>query len=187
MRARNDRIMERSRLNHPPGGYWHKNIRRAAEHYVGQRRYFITLCCPLRRPLLRDASVARLVVEMLRDVSFEYRFAVYVYCVMPNHLHALVIGLDRSSNMMNVVEHFKKVTNEFHRKLRGSDLWQKKFYDRILRDSDPNGDVANYIWMNPVRQDLCVKPEDWEFSGSFKNDHPGYVYVDTDWKPPWRR
>jgi len=131
--------------------------------------------------------VARIVVKMLRESSFEYRFAVYVYCVMPDHLHALLIGLDRGSNMMNLVEHFKKVSNDFHRNVHGKELWQKKFYDRILRESDPNGDVANYIWMNPVRKGLCATPEEWEFSGSFKSDYPGYVHADVDWKPPWRR
>ncbi len=128
-----------------------------------------------------------MVVSTMRQSALDYRFAVYAYCVMPNHFHTLLIGLESSSELLGLVAQFKAATADGYRTRSGGELRQKKFHDRILRINDNNADVAGYIWMNPVRQGLCSDPADWEFSGDFKSDHPAVVDVHNEWAPPWRR
>ena len=164
----------------------HKNIRLSAARYKGAQRYFVTLCCAGRRPVLRDAGRASWIVEGLRDEAASHDFAVYAYSAMPDHLHALVIGMDDTADLLAFMKALKqKTAYEFRKKFR-RDLWQKKFYDHILRQNDSIHRVAGYIWMNPVRKGICSDPLDYPYSGSFVIDwKKGVVPVET-WVPPWK-
>ena len=101
----------------------------------------------------RDRAVW--IVENMRKQSVAYRFVVYAYCVMPDHVHMLLIGLDSASNLLGFMRNFKQATaHDYLQHFHGT-LWQKKFYDHILRHRDSSIAVAGYIWMNPVRKGLC--------------------------------
>lgn len=164
-----------------------KNIRLPAENYVGRRRYFITICCDRRRKHLAQSSIAASIVEILRATALQQKMAVYTYCLMPDHLHALVIGLEPSSNLQIFVMDFKrKATAEFQSSNSNS-LWQKKFYDYILRSNESNDRVAAYIWMNPVRKGLCTKPQDYPYSGSFVSDWKPSLDLANPWIPSWKQ
>jgi putative transposase len=164
-----------------------KNLRLAAGNYIGRRRFFITLCCARQRKFLAQSSFAIRIIEILRATVLQHKMAVYAYCLMPNHLHALIIGLERSSNLQFFVMDFKrKATAEFQSS-NSSPLWQKKFYDYILRRDDSNDRVAAYIWMNPVRKDLCVKPQDYPYSGSFTSDWQASLELTNPWTPTWKQ
>jgi hypothetical protein len=39
-------------------------------------------------------------------------------------------------------------------------LWQERFYDRILKDSENGIDVVNYVLENPVRAGIVACPDD---------------------------
>ena len=45
-------------------------------------------------------------------------------------------------------------------------LWDKGYYDRVLRDSEATEAVAPYILANPVRAGLVKSIEDYPFLGS---------------------
>jgi hypothetical protein len=49
------------------------------------------------------------------------------------------------------------------------------------------GDVAAYIWMNPVRKGLCQRPEDYPFLGTFTLPWPPGKALQTAWTPPWKK
>jgi len=166
--------------------YPHKNIRRPAAHYVGRRRYFITLCCAGRRHFFTAPANACWLVDELRDKSRQHAFAVDAYCVMPDHFHALIRGMELTSDLSVFVERFKqKTAHEFQRKFRSA-LWQKKFYDHILRAGDPAEGVAMYIWMNPVRAGLCAEPQEYPFSGSLVMDWKKLISPAKLWEPSWK-
>lgn len=158
-----------------------KDIRLPRGHYIGRRRYFITILCAGRQPLLVPPETARLVVSVLRETAHEQSFAIYSYCLMPDHLHLLAVGMSADCNLLNFVMTFKRRCT-----MASGKLWQKKLYDYILRDHDANGPVAAYIRMNPVRKGLCSSAAEYEFAGSFAGDWPG-VANGIPWAPPWRR
>ena len=168
-----------------PPSFRRKRIRLPRPHYMGQRRYFITILCANRRPLLSSATTASTVIRILRETAMDHQFAIYTYCAMPDHLHFLAVGLELDCDLLNFVMHFKRSCTTACASIRGP-LWHRTFYDCILRDDDSNGPVAGYIRMNPVRKGLCVYPEDFPFTGSFVEDHPD-VYDVPVWTPPWRR
>lgn len=109
-------------------------------------------------------------IAMLRQESALMQFSVYAYCVMPDHVHVLIYGLGATSNLLAFVKRLKQRTaHEFGKHLNG-DLWQKKFYDRILRRDETVAAVAAYIWMNPVRKGMCEDPIYYPYCGSFVLD-----------------
>jgi putative transposase len=164
----------------------HKNIRLPTTHYRGQRWYFATLCCAGRRPLLTEPKCATWVISRLREHSQANLFAVHAYCAMPDHLHVLVLGLDIESDLLVFLKELKQNTAyQFQRRFHRA-LWQKKFYDHILRPRDSPEQVAAYIWMNPVRKGLCRAPQDYPHSGSFAFDWKKVVPPVESWTPSWK-
>ena len=90
------------------------------------------------------------------------------YCFMPTHFHLLILGSE-NSRLLPFVRHFKQTTS-FDCGGEAPQLWQRSFYDRVLRVEEDLEDVARYIWGNPVRAGIV---DDWErfpFSGPFGAD-----------------
>ncbi len=108
---------------------------------------------------------------------------------MPDHLHILACATSEESNLMAFVESFKQETAfEFARRAQ-RDLWQIKYYDRILRGPDSPDSVAWYIWLNPLRKSLCRTPMDYPFLGTFTEIGARLLKgsVAKEWTPPWRK
>ncbi len=108
---------------------------------------------------------------------------------MPDHVHILAAAAADGSNLVKFIESLKQTTAiEFARRTRGNRLWQFKYYDRILRASDPPDRVAWYIWLNPVRAGLCLAPNDYPFLGSFTEIGARLLKgaAAPEWTPPWK-
>jgi hypothetical protein len=44
-------------------------------------------------------------------------------------------------------------------------LWQRGFFDHVLRSEESYGQKWNYVRDNPVRGGLVEKTEDWPYAG----------------------
>src|ERR1700730_17645159 len=64
-----------------------KNIRLELENYLGERQYFVTLCCARRRELLDRPGVSSWAIARLRQSAARHAIEVHSYCVMPDHPH----------------------------------------------------------------------------------------------------
>ena len=165
----------------------HKNIRLEHPRYVGQCSYFITMCCQDRRPVFTDPSYATWLIDEILKYSLAHDFAIHAYCVMPDHFHVFVSGLTERSNLLKFLKTFKQMTGHRYHQQCGDILWQKKFYDHILRETDNISAVAGYIWMNPVRAGLCTDPRDYPYSGSFTTDWKNAMRPLDSWIPAWKK
>jgi len=68
---------------------------------------------------------------------------------MPDHLHWLI---EDASQMAKLVHSFKSYTTYAARTLgNGTRLWQRSYWDHVLRQDEDVRDVAEYIIHNPVR------------------------------------
>jgi REP-associated tyrosine transposase len=161
----------------------HKNIRLAPQNYLGQQIYFVTICCQARRNIFMDPQRCSWLLEILRSESAVRNFAIHAYCVMPDHLHFLAEGLQPSSNLLNFVKSFKLKTSRFQLAETSSALWQKKFFDHILRSNESILSVAWYIWMNPVRRKLCHSVGEYPFAGSFTHVSAQQALPPPSWSP----
>ncbi len=116
--------------------------------------------------LLEDPKYAGIVQDSLIG-GHGSNYKLIDWCVMPNHVHALVRLLD-SASLGSIVKRWKATTAlQINRLLerRGS-LWMRDYHDRMIRDLDHLENSKCYIKTNPVRAGLCGKPEDWVFSSA---------------------
>jgi hypothetical protein len=101
---------------------------------------------------------------------------------MPDHLHALLIGLEEASNVGICADRFKRRAGLDFRRLDGGRLWQEGHFDRSLRSSEATIDVVAYILNNPVRAGLSKSPDDYPFSGSSRYSVEDIVDA-MQWRP----
>jgi hypothetical protein len=107
---------------------------------------------------------------------------------MPDHVHLLTAASADTSNLIKFVEAFKQETAiEFSRRTH-QPLWQFKYYDRILRNTDSADRVGWYIWLNPVRAGLCRVPANYPFLGSLTELGKRMLKGTpaAEWTPPWK-
>jgi putative transposase len=141
--------------------------RLARELYRDARMYFLTLCCLDGRQFFTDASVVESVLQTLKLSCQNHGFKTYVYCFVPDHLHLLVQG-EEKSDLLKMVKELKQLTGYHFKKSTGTGLWQKSYYDHVLRKEEDVQSVVRYILENPVRKALVGHAEDYPFSGSLE-------------------
>src|SRR5690348_16086718 len=76
--------------------------------YRGPYRYFLTICCASRALVFITHERVDLVLWQLARTCASHHFAVPAYCVMPDHLHALLEGVDDASDFRECVRQFKQ-------------------------------------------------------------------------------
>ena len=165
-----------------------KNIRLSASRYLGPQWYFLTMVAEGRVWRLQNGDLVPEGLALLASEAQKRKFAIAAYCFMPDHLHVLTNGTQEDSNLLRFADGFKQGSAYSFKQANGKRLWQKKFYDHILRSNELWESVARYIWMNPVRKGLCMRPEDWPYSGSFTVDWKRLMALGIKpWVPPWKR
>ena len=164
-----------------------KNIRLHPIHYQGRRWFFITICCESRDPVFTDPKNALDLISCLKTTAERRQFGVHAFRVMPDHFHALLEGIAPESDLLLFVQNFKQASSRKYAKSLGAPLWQKKFYDHILRPKDSPEAVSWYIWMNPVRKRLCTQPTQYLFSGSFTEEWRKKLQPPEVWAPTWKK
>jgi REP element-mobilizing transposase RayT len=123
--------------------------------------------------LLREPEVAACVVDTWRHFDGE-RYRLMEWVVMPNHCHVLIEPLE-GALLGKIVLSWKNYTarfiNEYTRRTgvrrsQESQVWQREYWDRYIRDERHFDAVKSYIVMNPVRAGLAARPEDWRWSSA---------------------
>ena len=166
---------------------FHRRVARLSpQNYVGRQAYFITICCDHRSRFLDDPTTAKCVLDLLLQCAATHFFSLHAYCLMPDHVHVLAEGTHDRSDLREFIRLFKQRSAFAFQKSHGRRLWEKSFYDHILRSSDQIEDVACYIWWNPVRQRLCARPEEFPFSGSQTIDWIKRSSTAPSWAAPWK-
>ena len=114
--------------------------------------------------------------EWLRTEQIRPNVALDTFIVMPNHIHGIIIlngdtrrgtlqraptierfGKPTSNTIPTIIRLFKSITtkriNE-RRGTRGVPIWQRNYYEHIIRNDDELNQIREYIMTNPLK---------WEF------------------------
>jgi hypothetical protein len=62
-------------------------------------------------------------------------------------------------------------------------FWQKRYYDFNVRDHEQFVEKLHYIHCNPVKKELCERPEDWEWSSFLHHatGREGRIEIESEW------
>ncbi|MGY4706233.1 REP-associated tyrosine transposase [Candidatus Bipolaricaulota sp. J31] len=122
------------------------------------------------RESLRGDGFLRELMRILEHLSAELGMRIYAYCFMPDHLH-LLLSPGGKTDIIEFIRRFKGASTRCFWKYGGTGkLWQRGFYDHILRKEEDLMEVTEYILNNPVRAGLVETRRDYPYAGSFVFD-----------------
>ena len=169
--------------------------RRLHRYYGRGHFHFITSSCYHQRPLLGTAARRNLSLAIMEQVRLRYGFVVLGYVIMPEHIHLLISEPDRGtpSTVMQVLKQrfARRVLSELRRKerpeqsrlwqatLQSGHVWQRRFYDFVVRSEEKKIEKLRYIHRNPVKRGLALEPNQWAWSSFrwYAHGEPGPVLV----------
>jgi REP element-mobilizing transposase RayT len=119
--------------------------------------------CELSTPVLAET------VETALLAFDAKRYALIAWCVMPNHVHALV-QIKRGHALDRIVHSWKSYTSKVINLLLGrtGPFWAPEYFDRFMRDDGHLARTVAYIEGNPVKAGLCENISDWRFSSAWQ-------------------
>lgn len=127
-----------------------------------------------------DAATRSVFETALERIRRDYQLCVYGYVVMPDHVH-LLLSEPRRQTLAVAIKSLKQGVS---RRLIGDapHFWQKRYYDFNVHNQETFREKLRYIHRNPVRKQLCARPEDWEWSSfrHYATGHEGVVEIESD-------
>jgi putative transposase len=107
--------------------------------------------------LLRGPDCAQIVADTLRHFEGE-RVAMISFVVMPNQVHAL-FAQNQEWPLEKLLQSWKRFTTREVNKLlnRNGSLWQRDYFDRLVRDEQHFTNCVRYIRRNPEKARLPSK------------------------------
>ena len=103
-------------------------------------------------------------LELIAAAKPKAECDIWAYCLMPNHVHFVIVPEHESSLALLFKESHRRYTRRinFREKWRGH-LWQERFHSFVMDEQHLNATVR-YVEQNPVSAGLCKKPQDWRWS-----------------------
>jgi putative transposase len=169
-------------------------------HHSGQS-HFVTFCYYHRLRLFTTEASCRIFESALERVRRSYRLCVYGYVVMLEHVHLLLSEPQRDTNCPTqakiglewatcpqrdtLADALTSLKQGVARRLidDAEHFWQKRYHDFNIRNYPQFVEKLRYIYRNPVRQGLCDRPEDCQWS-SFRHyaiGAEGRVEIESEW------
>lgn len=149
----------------------HRKANRLQDYdYSSNGAYFVTICTQHRRQLLSEIvgdgfpvpkPCGKIAEEWLQQIPVKYTsVSVDRYVIMPDHIHILlridgVLGTGNPSPTLgNVIGWYKyQVTKEVNMRFeqQGDRLFQRSYYDHVIRNQQDYDEIWNYIEENPQK------------------------------------
>lgn len=76
------------------------------------------------------------------------------YQIMPNHIHLIIFIYEDSNGRTQFAPTISRIIKQFKGSITkqiGFSIWQKSFYDRVIRNEKEYQSVWNYIHNNPLK------------------------------------
>ncbi len=140
------------------------SLRLTGLDYSWPRIYFVTINAANRRPIFNDCRVALSTIDCLKNLREKVGFTIYVFCLMPDHFHALIGPGTSNQSLGRICGGFKSISTRRFWRWHDGKLWHRQFYDHIIRNRDDFDETLTYIRMNPVRRGLVERPEEWLYT-----------------------
>ena len=179
-------------MTKPSAGH-RRSIRLPEYDYEATGAYFVTICAWQKHSFFDNDVIRRIVEDTWNEIPRHFdKVLVDAFVVMPNHLHGILVipdlpvgadprvgppksGAHTGAPLPTIVQWFKTMTtNRYMRAIKTSAwapcrgrLWQRNYYEHVIRDEKSLNRIRQYILDNPVRwtmdpenpSALTVEPE----------------------------
>ncbi len=157
-------------MTYDPSIHHRKSIRLKEYDYAESGMYFFTVCCHDKKALLGHISegeielnrFGEIVHEVWLDLPKHYaQIKLDEFVVMPNHIHGILVinppagesGAKKHtlSEIIRALKTFSARQINALRSLAGVPVWQRNYYEHIIRDESSYTTIAEYIQTNPMQ------------------------------------
>lgn len=153
-----------------------KHLRRLDRVWIDYPIYFVTACTQSRRHVLTRHEVAEILISEWKAARERHQWAVGRYVIMPDHVHFFCSPEPEARNLSDFVGAWKSWTSRKFNRLAGprsataatTPLWQREFFDHILRSDESYSEKWDYVLNNPVRAGLVSNAADWKYAGEIE-------------------
>jgi putative transposase len=149
--------------------------------------YFFTVNLAERKSRLLVDNVDNLKAS-ISHVKENHPFAIDAMVAMPDHLHVLwTLPEDDHdfSTRWNLIKggFSRRITKgeriSASRQSKGErGIWQRRFWEHLIRDDDDFESHVNYIHYNPVKHGFVKRPSDWPYSSIHRYIKDGIIGED---------
>lgn len=157
------------------------------EHYQGDAVVHWTLPVGCRhKGWLGDEFHAAFRELVLHTAAREGLFCP-TYCLMPDHLHLVWMGMRLDSDQLNGMAFLR---TQLEPRLEPQ-CFQHQAHDHVLKHEERRRNafaaVCDYILENPLRAEFVKAPAEWRFSGAVVPGYPTLRPFQTDfWRLLWK-
>lgn len=167
-------------MTHNPTYSNRRSVRLRYHDYRDAGAYFITVCTQDRECLFGQIVVDGMQLnpygqsvqtEWMRSQTLRSNVALDTFVVMPNHFHGVIVANEKDGtarrapttegyarpvegSIPTIVRAFKsavtKGINEM-RKTPGATVWQRGYYEHVVRNEDELNKIREYIANNPMQ------------------------------------
>ncbi len=139
--------------------------------------YFFTVVTFQRRPIFNDAMARSCLRAAIAKTRKRYPFVINAWVLLPEHLHCIWTLSENDANhsvRWNLIKtnfsremgHLRSpaLQNESRRKHRDGTIWQRRYWEHLIRDERDYQSHVDYIHYNPVKHGLVAAVNDWPYS-----------------------
>jgi REP element-mobilizing transposase RayT len=142
--------------------------------WVDPAVFFITTCTRNRHAVLADEGIAEILVDEWMSARIRHQWDVGRYVVMPDHVHFFCSPRVDAKPLSDFVGSWKQWTSkrigaEIH---QSGPLWQKEFFDHLIRSNKCYHQKWEYVKENPVRAELVKESGEWPWQGEVSDLSP---------------
>ena len=138
--------------------------------------YFFTVVTFQRKKIFAEPENVKLLREAFRYVLDRHTFTIDAFVLLPDHLHCIWTlpqnDRDFSKRWRLVKSYFTRKCNQKYKQTVGKArkhkkeraVWQRRFWEHLIRDEEDMIKHVEYIHYNPVKHGLVNAPIHWEYS-----------------------
>lgn len=155
--------------------------------------YFFTVVTYRRQRFLCDDDVRHALKHAIQKVRAKYPFTIDAWVLLPDHLHTIWTLPANDANFALRWQLIKRDVSihcgqRLYRpewmsasktKHRESSLWQRRYWEHLIRDEADYARHMDYSYFNPVKHGLVADVKDWPYS-TFHRDVKTGIY-DESW------
>lgn len=143
-----------------------KSLRLPGYDYSQQGMYFVTICSRDRIPIFANDLVAKAGWEYLKQFFISNTGYIVGAVILHDHFHLIIEISERSElSLGKIIMELKLGLWRAMRRagLGQKQIWQKSYYEHIIRDNDDLVVKLGYMRANPIKAGLVERFEDWPF------------------------
>ena len=137
-------------------------------YYQPGANYFFTLVTYERFPFFKYANHVERLKAAIQKIKKTDPFSLNAFVILPDHLHFLWRLPEDDKNFSTRLRLIKRdfsmqiITSLNHRQEKR--VWQRRFWEHVIRDENDWQKHMDYIHYNPVKHGLVFSPADWKYS-----------------------